>query len=418
MSLPLIILLITYVVLIFLNKRFRHVVFDAFFFVMTPYVFIILLNNLIMHNNGFYLIPDNIIYIHIVALILFFLGSTVGDVFGRKVRIKSHLRQYSLMNVSYRRLIILSTIVIVLVGQDFARLISSHGVIRVIQLGDNLDRSQLSAHLTITLVPLVILLFDYYCETKKKYLIIYIVLSLGLIFSTFIKYHVISAILALLIYSAIRRPEIVKKVGLIAFAAVVVLFVSSYLLSFFANGITVNNQYYLNHFWTYVAGGTINITSAQQYLSGQQGSCSLFIWAISMLLRFPNNLLMGFFGINFITYEFSTTFPHFNLGPDLSNVVSILGATYLQGNIISFPIFMIFWGALVQHIFSSARKTSSLRLAVVGSVFLAYNMLSFFSSFFELSLPWETMIQSFLIFFVLGCRPQNNKVFDNRIESM
>nr|MCR5836215.1 hypothetical protein [Lachnospiraceae bacterium] len=67
---------------------------------------------------------------------------------------------------------------------------------------------------------------------------------------------------------------------------------------------------------------------------------------------------------------------------------------FLQGNLFSFSIFMIGWGIVVQSVFVRTIKTTEQRIRpiLVGSVFLAFNIISFFSSFFVLSAPWETMV--------------------------
>lgn len=401
MNMELAFLVVIYLIIIIINYKVRDTVFDAFFFVVTPYVVIILLNNLCFYKNGFLRIPEGIIIVHIIAIVCFYMGNMFGDIFSHKIRIITRLKNYSLDNVSMRRVEVLTLLCIVIVGLDMLRLIHGLGISGFIAMGDNIERTSLAAHLTITLVPLSLLLFDFYCELNQKRVLILLAISYVLIFLTFIKYHIISSVLSLFMYSAIKRPQKVKKMGTIVIIVIVLFFVLNYAMSFAAQGINVNSSFYLNHLWTYIGGSTINVANAQSYL-GDNFSVSLLEWTVSMALSFPLMVINGITGLNLTRYQFCTTLPRFDLGADSSNVVSILGSAYLQGNKVSFCIFMFCWGWLVQILFVNGRKSKSVRSIEMISIFLAYNVLSFFSSFFELSLPWETVVQAFLIFWIVG----------------
>ena len=179
------------------------------------------------------------------------------------------------------------------------------------------------------------------------------------------------------------------------------------MINFKVNKMQVNDNFYINHMWKYIAGGTINFSNVSDYVvKGQE--LSLIEWLFSMVLSFPAMILSRFLGVVFNRYHYSTLLPLFFVGmeklEEQSNVVSLLGAAFAQTNAVSFLIFMFFWGILVQWIFRRAQKNVSIRSKLIASIFLAYNMLSFFSSFFELSMPWETIVLAYLIFIPLNIR--------------
>lgn len=419
MSIALLLFIIEYFLMLLLNQKLRNTVFDAFFFVMSPYVFIIAINNLFMTKLGFFEVDSEVIVIHALAMLLFYAGSVAGQYLGARYKIKTSTKEYRLADVHPKSLVYLSFFCVGIVCLDLVRLIAQYGMFGVLGLGDSAKRGYIASHLLILFVPLSILLIDYFFETKKKKYLCLSLVMLLLIFSTFIKYHIIAAILSVFIYVALTRPKLVKKIGVIALMAVVALFILNYLLNFIANQVTVSSQFYLNHLWKYIAGGTINVKTVSEYVkAGEDLSMGAWIWG--MLSSFPLMILSRMLGVSFQAYHFSTVLPLFFVGipalEEQSNVISLLGAAYAQSNGITFYLFLFFWGLIVQWIFEGAKKSASIRHKLVSSIFLGYNMLSFFSSFFELSTPWETVVLAYAVFLVFRVRIGPGTSIADRIE--
>lgn len=380
---------------IFLRKK---TIFDAFFYVMAPYYFIIVINNLIMVNFGFRLITDDIILIHTLGMGLFYIGNLLADFLSKKV-IKKKEENHKVI-IPRLRIIILACVVVI--ALDLFRMISVYGIKEFLSLGEKIDRSFLASHCQIALVPLSIIMYQEANKSGKKAYLVYVLISFLLIFTTFIKYHVLSYVITLFVITSLTKPEKMVKITLLAGLLIVMFYVGNYAVSFAASNQSAKLTFYLNHFWAYVAGSTININRAKNYLRLIHHKSSILLWLLSMLSKLPLMILSKIVGRNLYFYEFSNMFPLFKVGPDVSNVVSILGEAYIQTDLVGFILFMLLWGGVIQLVVNYMRIRKSVRSYTVGSIFIAYNMLSFFSSFFELSHPWETMAQAFILFYVVA----------------
>ena len=393
MSVSLCILLVAYIAIMILKGRIQKRVYDIFFFVMSPYVFIILINNLFMTRLGFDPIPTKIINVHTVAMLCFFLGNVVAWIWANLYKPVVVKRQN---HYHKSTLIALSICVIVLVGIGRFLLIRKYGLKTVFAMGDQLTMPFIFEHLSLMLTPLSILLFDSYLTTKKPLYLLLFVFALALKFLSFVKYHIISTVLAVLIYTSYKNKKLVKKIGLAALILVFGFFVVNYAINFLAMDTSVNSSFYALHAWKYVGGSTVNIQNAIQtgYLDGKNLSITQWVWG--MLTSFPN-MLLNRFGISLSTYKFSDVLPMWTvaLGEE-SNVISVVGSAYIQDSFGMFIAFCVIWGFVLQFIYERIEQLGDIRSTLVGSAFQAYNMLSFFSCILVLSNPWETMVLSAL----------------------
>lgn len=404
MVLALIALLSVYLLVLVIKKLANFSIFDGFFFVMSPFVFIILLNNVFFYKIGFFLIPTEIINLHTLAVALFGFGSLIVDMRRQMIKVQPLFHEYQTPNLHLPSLCLIAIGSILVVLLDIVLRVRSYGLANVLATAEGTEQGSIAAHLTLLLNPLSVLLFDYYCEKKKKVCLFLWALALACVFATFIKYHIISAVLTLAIYIIIRRPALVKKVIVIAGIGIVLFFVLNYAIGFNVRDIEVETSFYLKHLWKYLVGGTGNITNLQTYLAGYDVELSFWDWLLAIFTSFWDMFTLKFFGVEISDYQFSTVLPYFPLnvaGDETSNVISFLGAVYLHTGLLGFMFFTVLWGILVQAVYSIAKESRSLASILPASVFLAYNMLSFFSCYWELSNPMETIILAFVLFFFL-----------------
>ena len=197
-------------------------------------------------------------------------------------------------------------------------------------------------------------------------------MALACVFATFIKYHIISAVLTLAIYIIIRRPALVKKVIIIAGIGIVLFFVLNYAIGFNVRDIEVETSFYLKHLWKYLVGGTANIENLETYIAGYQTELSFWDWLLAIFTSFWDMFTLKLFGVEISDYQFSTVLPYFPLntvGDETSNVISFLGAVYLHTGIFGFILFTLIWGVLVQSVYSIAKESHSLASILPASVF-------------------------------------------------
>lgn len=404
MSLVLLLLVALFCVFLALNYKRNKNIFDGVFYVMGPYVVIIAVNNIVMTQFGFVRIPDSTVALHLAAMVMFFGGCLVGEKLAAYRRTPLNIRKAARRNdvdVDTVKLL-LGLCHLVLLADRIYR-IAVYGLVDFIH-GGEYGPSTIPAHTQLLIVPLSVILLDKCVIGSKKMdrvAIGQILLTAVFLFSTFIKYHIISAVLIAFVYIALKYPRLLKKLGVFCVALVILFFVGNYLVSFIAEDLTASASFYINHLWAYIAGGTINLDAAEAHLAQSGAQVSIWKWLVSMVTMFPNMFYQKFTGSDLIDYRFNTMLVNFDLGPDRSNVVSILAAAFCQTNVVGFGIFMFAWGVVVQWVYSRANRSCYDRTKLLASVFLAFNLLSFFACFFELNNPWELMILTFLVYYVI-----------------
>lgn len=409
MALALILLAGTYLLVLIVKKAANFSIFDGFFFVMSPFVFIILLNNLFFYKMGFLMIPADIVHLHTVAVIIFGLGTLIVDAQRQTVRVQPILSRYETTDISLSAVYLITCFSLAIVFLDMIMRVRAYGLANVLATAEGTEQGSFAAHLTLLLTPLSVLLFDSYCEKKKKLCLLLLALCMVGVFATFIKYHIISAVLTLAIYTIVRRPALVKKAIIFAGIGIVLFFVLNYAIGFAVRDMEVAGSFYLNHLWKYLVGGTANIDNIPSYLAENKIELSFSEWTLAMGTSFWDMFSLKFFGKEICDYQFSTILPNFPLnviGDEQSNVISFLGAVYVHTNLAGFIAFMLIWGIVVQCVYAIVKGSRSLAAILPASVFLTYNMLSFFSCFWELSNPMETIFLAFALFFFL---PRNNE---------
>lgn len=395
MNTSLVFLLVITMIMLLINKNKFGTYYSSFFFVVLPYTIIIFINNVIMCKRGFYPISEKTIYIISLGEFLFFLGTLVGRIRKKnKVINNNRIKESQVVNST---LIAFTIISCGIVFVDLLMCIRRYGLGNYISGGELYARGQIAEHFRLVLVILSILLIEEYLKKKKLYHMFLLICSLGLIFSSFIKYHIIATFLSIIIYFALVHREYLKKIGVVFGSLIIVSFILTYVITFKSYNASVTNTFYGNHLWGYIAGGILNIDNGTTFFSMRRTDLSFVLWIVEMITSFPSMITNKLFGFSFTDYIFCQKTIEFNLGASSSNVICIPGAAYIQGGLICFAIFVFVAGMIIEYVFCKAKRTVSMSRLVATSVFLSYCMLSFFASFFELSAPWETMLLSFVV---------------------
>lgn len=385
-------------ILLFNNVKSR--LLNSYFYVMVPYLVVIVLNNLVFSHFGFNRISDNTIWIHILASMLFFIGNYVYDQFKVKYVSKSAIKKSQepkKYNYNLIRFIVVVSQVFVLCDL-FVRIVM-YGFDNISSGLEQYSSLFISSHLCILLVPLSIMLIEDYFSSKNKIDIVLNIVTIFILFSSFTKYHVISYFIIVFIYICSKKPNLIFKIGLCLCGIVFISFCLNYILSFIFTGTSIKLDFFINHFWTYISGGTINIQNGISYYHGKE--TSLALWLLSMALSFPSIFLNKIFKSSIISYNFDRSHPVWPIGNTSSNVISFVGSVYIQSNIISYMMFIFVWGILCEFASDCSTNSISMISKITSTIFIGYSFLSFFSNFFVLSNPWEMMLLSAVAIFLV-----------------
>lgn len=161
--------------------------------------------------------------------------------------------------------------------------IRRYGLGNYISGGELYARGQIAEHFRLVLVILSILLIEEYLKKKKLYHMFLLICSLGLIFSSFIKYHIIATFLSIIIYFALVHREYLKKIGVVFGSLIIVSFVLTYVITFKSYNASVTNTFYGNHLWGYIAGGILNIDNGTTFFSMRRTDLSFVLWIVEMI---------------------------------------------------------------------------------------------------------------------------------------
>lgn len=409
MTVSLIVFIASFLLLLAFNRKIKGVVLDGFFYVMAPYVVIITINNVIMTNHTFYAVKDYVIDAHTIALYVFFIGSLFGFSFSKRWRFvigKTH-RPERIINL--KRIKIVAAVAHLIVLMDIFMRYIRNGLESLVSDSEEFNAGFLAGHALILLVPLAIILLYNAIEHKDKAALTQGVISMVLIFTSFVKYHIIGAMLAVFIYLAIKKPKIIIKVGIMIAGLIVAVFVGNYIISFAVrNNTAIDQNFYLYHLWKYIGGSSINFDAVNRMYPSKQG-LSIGLWILQNLMSFPNMFISKIIGHNIPDYMMQVPYIAVGTVYETSNVISMIASMYIQSNIVEYIVIMFFWGAIVEYARERCFNTTSECKRMVLCIFIAFNLLSFFGSFFVKSATWEMMIDTMLLFLVFHTRGQINE---------
>lgn len=414
MSLALLVYVIVFFSLFLLNKRISKTWIDTFFYIMGPYVAIVLINNMFFAKIGFVSVSNNSIVIYIMTTIIFFVGKVIGDLLSDNYIItiseRPIVKRYSIVKINLIRKI--HTIALLCIFADLFIRIQRYGLINISKGLEEYSTNTLASHLLITLVPFIVILIENWIKEHKMLDIILALLGCFVTLMTFVKYNLIIIFLIVLIYLLMKWPKMFMKIVPVVISAIVGAFVLNYLINFMANGSQLTSSFIFYHLWGYISGGIVNLDKGIACFDGNN-NISLGKWFLSMFMATPN-MFINKMGLPVYSYSFESLMPSFSLGMSSSNVISIAGTAYIQSNLVEYICFVVGWGFVNEFIYKKSLKTNNMGFQLAASTFLGFNLLSFFGCFFVLSAPWEQIIQTIIIFGILG-KKENNKSINKHV---
>ncbi len=399
--------------IIYISYYISHHIINVVTVFSAPYMLIIPLNNILMVKLGFYLISNQTIYMVTGCLLCIFIGYIVANVFfrskvGRKEEFESENEDiFSYYNIC--AMIKYTFFVEIIVFFRFVFIIVSKGLpyIATSDFEGQMLRGPLG-HMLLTICPIVPVLFLYWLNNKRKFkYLVATIVCVGLLFTTFIKYHVIGMIVLIYLFVSIEEEKYARKGLLILVISAIGLFISNYLLSFIVGGVNskVAQEFYYNHFWAYVSGSLINDNKI--FTEGIRVGVSIFYKLGSALFALPNVFLSTLFGFSICPHK-ALAFQYVGNREQTSNVVDTFGYYFpSKGSfteIILYVIVLILIGILFSVIYEkSVSKRNHLRVTIcIFMTFFAF--FSFFGTFYVLMVPWEMLLWSAIILTVFDKR--------------
>ena len=400
-------------IMIYISYYVSHHIINVVSVFAAPYMLIVPINNIFMVQQGFYLISNQVIYMVGGCLLCIFIGYIFTNIFlrskvGKRAKDKSRSEDIFFhydMNAMIRYAIFVEIIVLV----RFIFIIINKGISYIST--DDFEGQMLRGpfgHMLLTIYPIVPILFLYWLKDKKRiqYLLVTI-LCIGLLFITFVKYHVIGMIVLIYLFVSIEDEKYARKGLFILVSSAVGMFVLNYLLTFILKGINSNvaQEFYFNHLWTYISGSLIY--DNRIFTEGIRIGVSIFYKLGTALFALPNVFISTFFGVSICPHR---GLSFFSIGANglASNVVDTFGYYFpSKGNFIEimfYAVVFILVGTLFSVIYEkSVYKTDHFRITLC--IFMTFFMFfSFFGTFYVLSPPWEILTWSAIMLIVFDKR--------------
>ena len=400
--------------LIYICYYVSHDMINVISVFTVPYMLIIPINNLFMVRNGFYLISSQTICLIGSALLCIFTGYIIANVITKTHKRNNREREQAIENMfihyNIQKMLKYTFIVEAIAFLRLIITIIKNGIVYIST--ESFAGYMVSGpigHLLLTIYPLVPILFLYWLKNKRKvaYLVSTVICIL-LLFTTFVKYHVIGMMVLIFLFVSLEDKRYIRKGLIIVSAVAMSAFVLNYFVSFVLRGTAANiaQDYYFNHLWNYMAGSLIY--DNRIFTTGIRVDTTIFYKLGTALFAVPNAFLSAMFNIRIIPHVALPPLPVASNG-QYGNVVDAFGYYFpSKGSPIEIAfyfVFMIFIGFIFTWIYQAAMSQRS-TFKVPLCVFLTfYIFFSFFGTFYNMLPPWEILGWSLIIL----------PIFDRRI---
>ncbi len=374
--------------------------------IAVPYVVLIFLNNIVAVEYGFYRISDNVILMELSALVCFFIGAVISrGIYRRDLRkgaSSSTLGHKKLANYKVDNIYRYCCIVI---GIEILRIIYIALIygIRFFFMPENegFILRGLLGHLLLTIYPLLpIIFFAWINDKKKKKYILLCMAGAAILFSSFVKYHVIGLMVLMFLFVCMEYRQYLYKGIIVIIVCCCTFFILNYFVTFLYRKMSVNSSFYFAHLWKYLAGSLIydNIIFTNGLRIGMSGFYKLG----NIFFSLPNMFISKFMGIKFFSeVEEVLQFVDVSTIGESGNVVDFIGYLFpSKGNFLSrigFAFIMTGFGFIMNICYLRSINNTKEFLLSINIAITFFCFLSFFAVYGSLIPPWEILVWSFIM---------------------
>ena len=385
--------------LVFIDYRIEKSFISPYIIISLPYLIIVLLNEIVFSNAGFYSIGNKTLFVVFLALVCFFCGSFVTKCFFKCKVTKTYSQTHSSKLENYKMSYVFwySVFIEVAVTLRIAYLLCFEGGLSSIIAGNSVLISGIIGHLQITLYASLPMLLLYSIEKKDYKALIVFLFGVLLFFLSFIKYHVIALCIISFLFVSFERRDIERKGAIIICVSCVALFVLNYIVDFVKQGTisSVHGSFFINHLWKYIGGGLI--TSSIVLGSSFHPGISMSYRIGQYLVALPNMFLNKMFNFNLFAQEKAEFgFIAVANNSETSNVADSISSLFLccssVTDFIMFCMVFFLFGLFACAWFCYARKNKTCYHLGLMAFLCFFCFLSFFGEYASLAQPWETIV--------------------------
>lgn len=212
-----------------------------------------------------------------------------------------------------------------------------------------------------------------------------------LMFSSFVKYHVVLLVLVSFFFVMIIEKKTAKILLPLLIVLPIVLFLLSYVFIFSSKDLTFKDNYLAKHLLNYLCCGILYTSvSVNVSLISHIDPLSVFITQFAAI---PNKI----FELVHLPQWPMASPPYVYLSKtERGNVINIITMFFVTKNyLVAFLLTLCFSLLLSFFVYRTSNKLTS-------SVILGLLVLSFFGDFFALFLVWEVLVYSFVLWWLIS----------------
>lgn len=247
------------------------------------------------------------------------------------------------------------------------------------------------AHVILIGYALAPLLFADAMLNKNIYSGIIWVGYLVLLFSSFVKYHVVLFVLVSFIFVMTIEKKTIKILFPLLIILPIVIFVLSYVFIFASKGLSFEDNYLVKHLLNYLCCGILYTSVNMQTLAiPYMAPINVFI---AQFVAIPNKI----FDLLSLPQWPVASPPYVYLSQtERGNVINIITMFFYTKNYLTGLFFIVLFSLVLSlFVYKTENKLTS-------SVILALLLLSFFGDFFVLLLVWEVILYSLILCRILS----------------
>ena len=375
--------------------------FTPFNLMVYPYVVIVMMINLGGKYFGFYSVNIRSAMFVISCLAFFMFGGWLigtflgGTEFDEKVKAYNKTELHRVFQEYKNLFIVLAIISIIVSVVHFFRSLNEVGgwVGIATKEFSEIYGKGIFAHIIQLNRPAFVFLSGYYFYSRNKFVLLLLFLMFSSILVLQIKTHIITTLLAGLIFGYLFHVIKFNFKKIILYSIIIfILFNVSYTIGFSRAGLSTafagKTQIYLvYHFFTYLFGGPIGLSEIFDY-----STYPLYSW--KEIFAVPINIIHLLSGkpeiIEVIFYDWipvSTNYRYFHS----TNVFTFFGMIYMYVGLFGTYLFMFFTG-VVSYLLKKLvfKKNAYIGLQLIYAFYLSFLAMSFFGNFFNLLQIYHT----------------------------
>lgn len=373
--------------------------------ISVPYAVLILFNNVIAVEYGFYRVSNSVIVMECSALVCFFMGSVISGIMYRSDLKRgvsaSTLGYRKIENYKIDRIYRYCRFVIVIEALRIMGIVLKHGIgyFFMPQNEGIILRGPLG-HLLLTIYPLLPIMFLIWMneKRKKKYLIL-CVLGALILFSSLVKYHVIGLMVLMFLFVCMECKKYLYKGILVIVISSCTFFFLNYFVTFLYRKINVNSTFYLAHLWKYLAGSLIY--NDVIFTTGLRVGLPGYYKLARLLLTLPNMFIRKIMGFSVVPEIEDTPFMAVSSIGESGNVIDFIGYLFpSKGSLLSligFGFIMAGIGFIMNFAYIRSVNNTREFLLPISVAITFFCFLSFFAVYGGLIPPWEILVWSLIM---------------------